>query len=799
MDGQSTNILPKKDEPVSITLNSNKYVVGELLGGGAEGLVFRASSDVNQELVIKELKGGNSAILGERDPEISNKRRQLELLVNLNGITGIPVIHDHGIGAFGHYYVVMDYVVGDTLEDCVTKRKRYDVNEAKDILQQLLLILQKCHSKGIYHRDVKPVNIKYDQGRVTLIDFGTIADAMQETRTLAVGTLGYVSPEQRNDETITPASDIYSAGKTLYRLLTERKISATQELKHVDFEPLSSVYGTGFSHILEKMCEPNRERRYQNAKEVLEDLVKGDVTENTEKSYALQRNGQERKVKTLERVWERVWDWLRYKTIYVAGAGGINTVLEKRFGDGPQLLVLDANDNPIYGCLEHSPTGVEFRIPAILNKQTYFEFLLPDGFCALISKEGQIFGEKYKGSIFGHENYTRAVIKEGQATDYILVLERENNAIYHQYLGKDGFIGARVHVFNDMLHMINADGWTERKLKDQQHLLISPTGASFDLFDSDMINGNITIDKLLHPLIETPNATYKIKIACPDGTYFGQRALFAAPRASAVHYDPVDNQAYVYVKHSLDANALIRKDGQFFANKVSVQDTASLTLVGNKIYLVESKEHYERENVTYTASDGTLLGLEENWRKVILFKDQAFMQQEKQASSAQYAICIDNNYLCHVFDENNIPRFHTENKRAYSWHASDGGLDVLCGIETTDYGSRTTIRNAAGKVLYFFDADYEFREDEKGQEYIHIDVHTFRAAAVIGDKVIRMINRYLHKRGNADIKQELRDQTGKKYFDSRINNGRSIEQFSVLEENKLLVKYNDGTRSIVPI
>jgi len=127
------------------------------------------------------------------------------------------------------YYLVMEYINGTTLKDEMQTRHNlehpFTPADIVNIFGQLCGAVDYAHSRGMVHRDLKPVNVMLTpQGRVVLTDFGiaSIVDSTQLTATGAFsGTPAYMSPEQGQGQRVDARSDIYTLGIILYELNTE--------------------------------------------------------------------------------------------------------------------------------------------------------------------------------------------------------------------------------------------------------------------------------------------------------------------------------------------------------------------------------------------------------------------------------------------------------------------------------------------------------------------------------------------------------------------------------------------------
>jgi serine/threonine-protein kinase len=123
-------------------------------------------------------------------------------------------------------WVAMELVPGKSLRDVLAEQGTLSLYEVELILNQCASALEKLHSAGMVHLDVKPANlIQTPDGTIKLIDFG-LAQQSEQTQELlhgmAYGSAAYLSPEQASGEEVDGASDVYSLGCVVYELLTGR-------------------------------------------------------------------------------------------------------------------------------------------------------------------------------------------------------------------------------------------------------------------------------------------------------------------------------------------------------------------------------------------------------------------------------------------------------------------------------------------------------------------------------------------------------------------------------------------------
>lgn len=176
-------------------------------------------------------------------------------------------------------YLVQEFIDGLNLYQELEKNGAFNETQIRQLLNDLLLVLQFCHSKQVIHRDIKPENIirRHSDRKLVIVDFGAAKSAtetaLKRTGTI-IGSAEYVAPEQMRGKALF-ASDIYSLGVTCINLLTERSPFDSYDTHNAAWiwgQYLKTPVSKQLSQVIDKMIEGIPSHRYQTVEEVLQDL-----------------------------------------------------------------------------------------------------------------------------------------------------------------------------------------------------------------------------------------------------------------------------------------------------------------------------------------------------------------------------------------------------------------------------------------------------------------------------------------------------------------------------------------------
>lgn len=195
-----------------------------LIGSGGMGTVYLAERDdqqFNQRAAVKFISAG--AMSPSSEQHFLEERQILARLEHPN----VARLVDGGIAEDGSPFLAMEYIEGIPI-NAWCRQRSLTVPERLDLFRQVFAAVQFAHQNLIVHCDLKPANVLVTpDGQVKLLDFGIarIAGRQQDgTATLLRPmTLDYASPEQVRGKPVTTASDVYSLGILMYRLLTGRR------------------------------------------------------------------------------------------------------------------------------------------------------------------------------------------------------------------------------------------------------------------------------------------------------------------------------------------------------------------------------------------------------------------------------------------------------------------------------------------------------------------------------------------------------------------------------------------------
>ncbi|HQF23952.1 MAG TPA: serine/threonine-protein kinase, partial [Polyangiaceae bacterium] len=216
------DILEESPSAPCASIIAGRYQVGSLIGQGSMARVYSAKDLATQKNVAVK-------ILARRFAESESERRRFfheaRAAFSIDHPNVVKVM-DVGRRIDGRPFIVIERLEGESLGECLRRRKHLPVETALPILRDAALGLAAVHDAGIVHRDVKPDNIFLvglpdAPEAIRLVDFGLAKLHGGTTRTgKTVGTAAYMPPEQVLSEGVDARADIYALGVVAFRVLT---------------------------------------------------------------------------------------------------------------------------------------------------------------------------------------------------------------------------------------------------------------------------------------------------------------------------------------------------------------------------------------------------------------------------------------------------------------------------------------------------------------------------------------------------------------------------------------------------
>lgn len=250
---------------------NGRYRIDGTVGEGGMAIVYRGTDTaLNRVVAIKVLREQYA----KNAQFLARFHREAQAAA---GLTHPNIVNVYDVGRDGDtWYIVQELIDGTDLATLIHQRAPFTVPQATEIMAQILSALDYAHARGLIHRDVKPHNILIDsRGTAKVADFGIAKGVNDVTMTdagTALGTAGYISPEQATGGTLTATSDLYSAGVVLYEMLTGRlpfvgDTAVSVAMQHVRNPPppptrYNPKIGRAMEAVILRAMEKLPDRRY---------------------------------------------------------------------------------------------------------------------------------------------------------------------------------------------------------------------------------------------------------------------------------------------------------------------------------------------------------------------------------------------------------------------------------------------------------------------------------------------------------------------------------------------------------
>ncbi len=252
-----------------------KYRILSSLGSGGFGSVFLAEDTwIHKKVALK--------VPHKQHLDFGELVKEPRLLASLNHPNIVTVLtaekHDEV------FFIVMEYVTGETLEDIIMREGALDLRRALDFTCQMCNAVDHAHAAGVLHRDLRPGNMLVsDTGLLKVTDFGTSRFLeIAAHGTTVIGSPPYMAPEQFYGKAVF-ASDLYSVGVTMYQMLTGDLPYDTpapgdiERLMRGDLVTAPRVRNSAIpkaiNDIVLRALAPDVTVRYQRASDLLNDVL----------------------------------------------------------------------------------------------------------------------------------------------------------------------------------------------------------------------------------------------------------------------------------------------------------------------------------------------------------------------------------------------------------------------------------------------------------------------------------------------------------------------------------------------
>lgn len=260
-----------------------RYIIQQILSeSGAVGVYLAVHQHLESMVAVKVM----FSRVTDDETMFLRFKREGSLAARLRH-KNICQLQDFWIGEDGYPVMVMEFGSGPNLISVISGMKgNPDLTLIKSIIHQLLDALEYAHNVGIIHRDITPSNVMLEGQTVKLIDFG-MAKSLYDTSSKVCmegtiyGTPTFMSPERNTCVLLGNRTDLYSLGCVFHLVLTGRPPFRNENVvklmrAHLHEEPDLQLEGIDASliHIGAKLLEKDRDKRYQSAAEVREDLIR---------------------------------------------------------------------------------------------------------------------------------------------------------------------------------------------------------------------------------------------------------------------------------------------------------------------------------------------------------------------------------------------------------------------------------------------------------------------------------------------------------------------------------------------
>ena len=251
-----------------------KYEILKTLGSGGFGTVYLVRDTwIDKKVAIK--------VPHKQNGEFDELLREPRLLAALDHTNIVSIVTAET--ADDYFFIVMEFVEGESLEAMIEREKGLDIEQATDFARQLATGATYAHAQGVLHRDLRPGNVLVTpEGRIKITDFGTsrFLEVAEHASTI-IGSPPYMAPEQFQGRAMF-SSDVYSLGVIMYEMMTGVLPYFSANPRQLEKMVLSGrvvrprernkAIPIEMEEIIMRALAPDISDRYQRAGELLDDL-----------------------------------------------------------------------------------------------------------------------------------------------------------------------------------------------------------------------------------------------------------------------------------------------------------------------------------------------------------------------------------------------------------------------------------------------------------------------------------------------------------------------------------------------
>ena len=272
-----------------------KYRILSALGSGGFGSVYLAEDTwIDKKVALK--------VPHKQGVDFGELLREPRLLASLNHPNIVAILTAEK--QENVFFIVMEFVPGETLETIIARDGALDLSRALDYTCQICNAVDHAHRHGVLHRDLRPANVLVaERGMLKVADFGTSRFLeIAAHGTTVIGSPPYMAPEQFHGKAVF-ASDLYSLGVTMYQMMTGVLPYDTPSPADLDRLMRGELVSAprlknpkipkAISDIVVKALAPDIHARYQRASDLLDDILaaRGSGTRRTPRSMPAADSG----------------------------------------------------------------------------------------------------------------------------------------------------------------------------------------------------------------------------------------------------------------------------------------------------------------------------------------------------------------------------------------------------------------------------------------------------------------------------------------------------------------------------